>query len=157
MSIIYSHRQLSISHDLPKVKNKSPIRERHLDRMTFVMDGFRNVSIFTVPASVLGGELEATGSSGGQPSASGILSIRSSLVSGVLFFLCRSYFGGFGVVFTGRRCSCRRGKHFLTDRLYCGLIAACAVFLVVFAGYFAYTGIAKLNAMISLIAVFQSV
>jgi threonine/homoserine/homoserine lactone efflux protein len=49
------------------------------------------------------------------------------------------------------------GKHFLTDRLYRGLIAACAVFLVVFAGYFAYAGIAKLNALISLIAVFQSV
>lgn len=41
------------------------------------------------------------------------------------------------------------GKHFLTDRLYRGLIAVCAVFLVLFAGYFAYAGFEKLNAMIS--------
>lgn len=41
------------------------------------------------------------------------------------------------------------GKHFLTDRLYRGLIAACAVFLVVFAGYFAYAGFDKLTAIIS--------
>jgi threonine/homoserine/homoserine lactone efflux protein len=37
------------------------------------------------------------------------------------------------------------GRHFLTDRLYRGLIAVCAVFLVVFAGYFAYAGFAKLT------------
>ena len=41
------------------------------------------------------------------------------------------------------------GRHFLTDRLYRGLIAVCAVFLVVFAGYFAYAGFEKLNAIIS--------
>jgi threonine/homoserine/homoserine lactone efflux protein len=41
------------------------------------------------------------------------------------------------------------GRHFLTDRLYRGLIAVCAVFLVVFAGYFAYAGIVKLNVLIS--------
>lgn len=40
------------------------------------------------------------------------------------------------------------GKNFLTDRLYRGLIMACAVFLVVFAGYFAYAGITKLNTII---------
>jgi len=40
------------------------------------------------------------------------------------------------------------GRHFLTDRLYRGLIAVCAVFLVVFSGYFAYAGLAKLTAMI---------
>lgn len=39
------------------------------------------------------------------------------------------------------------GRHFLTDRLYRGLIAACAVFLVLFAGYFAYAGLAKLAAI----------
>ncbi|NTW77263.1 MAG: LysE family transporter, partial [Syntrophaceae bacterium] len=36
------------------------------------------------------------------------------------------------------------GRHFLTDRLYRGLIAVCATFLVVFAGYFAYAGLTKL-------------
>ena len=42
------------------------------------------------------------------------------------------------------------GRHFLTDRLYRGLIAVCAVFLVVFAGYFAYAGLTKLTAIASL-------
>ncbi|PKN76839.1 MAG: lysine transporter LysE, partial [Deltaproteobacteria bacterium HGW-Deltaproteobacteria-1] len=41
------------------------------------------------------------------------------------------------------------GRQFLTDRLYRGLIACCAVFLVVFAGYFAYAGFARLQTMIS--------
>jgi threonine/homoserine/homoserine lactone efflux protein len=41
------------------------------------------------------------------------------------------------------------GRQFLTDRLYRGLIACCAVFLVVFAGYFAYAGFARLQAIIS--------
>ncbi len=41
------------------------------------------------------------------------------------------------------------GRHFLTNRIYRGLIGACAVFLVFFAGYFAYAGFEKLNAMIS--------
>lgn len=41
------------------------------------------------------------------------------------------------------------GRNFLTDRLYRGLIAVCAVFLVVFAGYFVYAGFTKLNAIIS--------
>jgi threonine/homoserine/homoserine lactone efflux protein len=40
------------------------------------------------------------------------------------------------------------GRNFLTDRLYRGLIAVCAVFLVVFAGYFVYAGFTKLNAII---------
>ena len=40
------------------------------------------------------------------------------------------------------------GRHFLTNRLYRGLIAVCAVFLIVFAGYFAYAGFEKLNAII---------
>ena len=40
------------------------------------------------------------------------------------------------------------GRHFLTDRLYRGLIAICAILLVVFAGYFAYAGFDKLSAMI---------
>ena len=39
------------------------------------------------------------------------------------------------------------GRHFLTDRLYRGLISICAVLLVVFAGYFAYTGFNKLHAI----------
>lgn len=37
-----------------------------------------------------------------------------------------------------------RGRHFLTDRLYRGLIAGCAAFLVFFACYFAYAGFQKL-------------
>jgi len=36
-----------------------------------------------------------------------------------------------------------RGRRFLTDRLYRTLIAGCAVFLVLFAGYFAYAGFQK--------------
>ncbi|MFO7569040.1 MAG: LysE family transporter [Smithellaceae bacterium] len=40
------------------------------------------------------------------------------------------------------------GRHFLTDRLYRSLIAACAVFLVFFAGYFAYSGLVKLREII---------
>lgn len=42
------------------------------------------------------------------------------------------------------------GRHFLTDRLYRGLIAFLAVFLVAFAGYFAWAGIGKLRALISI-------
>ncbi len=41
------------------------------------------------------------------------------------------------------------GRHFLTNRLYRGLISACAVFLILFAGYFAYAGFEKLNVIIS--------
>jgi threonine/homoserine/homoserine lactone efflux protein len=37
------------------------------------------------------------------------------------------------------------GKHLLTDRLYRGLVAVCAVFLIVFAFYFAYAGYLKLE------------
>lgn len=40
------------------------------------------------------------------------------------------------------------GRRFLTDRLYRGLIAVCAAFLVVFAGYFAYAGFDKLNVVL---------
>ena len=39
------------------------------------------------------------------------------------------------------------GRHFLTDRLYRGLIAVCAVFLVLFACYFIYAGFDKLNSI----------
>lgn len=39
------------------------------------------------------------------------------------------------------------GRQYLSDRLYRGLIAVCAVFLVVFAGYFAYAGLAKLTVI----------
>lgn len=37
-----------------------------------------------------------------------------------------------------------KGRHLMTDRLYRGLIGACASFLVVFACYFAYAGIQRL-------------
>jgi threonine/homoserine/homoserine lactone efflux protein len=40
------------------------------------------------------------------------------------------------------------GRRFLTDRLYRALIACCAVFLVLFAGYFAYAGFEKLRNII---------
>ncbi|MBN2401880.1 MAG: LysE family transporter [Spirochaetes bacterium] len=40
------------------------------------------------------------------------------------------------------------GRHLLTDRLYRGLTAACAAFLVVFAGYFAYSGFSGLKAIL---------
>jgi threonine/homoserine/homoserine lactone efflux protein len=33
------------------------------------------------------------------------------------------------------------GRRFLTDRLYRGLIAGCAVLLIIFAGYFVYVGL----------------
>lgn len=41
------------------------------------------------------------------------------------------------------------GRRFLTNRLYRGLIALCAVFLVVFAGYFVYAGFEKLNVILA--------
>jgi len=39
------------------------------------------------------------------------------------------------------------GRRFLTDRLYRVLIAGCAAFLVLFAGYFAWTAFQKLPAL----------
>lgn len=42
-----------------------------------------------------------------------------------------------------------RGRHLLTDRLYRGLIAVCAVFLMGFAGYFAWAGMDKLRSLLS--------
>jgi threonine/homoserine/homoserine lactone efflux protein len=39
-----------------------------------------------------------------------------------------------------------RGRHFLTDRLYRGVIRICASFLIVFACYFAYAGFHKIFA-----------
>jgi threonine/homoserine/homoserine lactone efflux protein len=39
-----------------------------------------------------------------------------------------------------------RGRHFLTDRLYRGIIGTCASFLIVFACYFAYAGFHKIFA-----------
>lgn len=41
------------------------------------------------------------------------------------------------------------GKRFLTDRRYRALIAVCAVFLVLFAAYFAFAGFEKLHEIIS--------
>ena len=41
------------------------------------------------------------------------------------------------------------GRHLLTDRFYRALIAFCAAFLVLFACYFAYSGISKLAAIVS--------
>jgi threonine/homoserine/homoserine lactone efflux protein len=39
------------------------------------------------------------------------------------------------------------GRRFMTDRIYRNLIAGCAVFLVLFAGYFVYTGYQKWPAI----------
>lgn len=41
-----------------------------------------------------------------------------------------------------------KSRHFLTNRLYRGLIAICAALLVLFAGYFAYAGFEKLRAIL---------
>ena len=42
-----------------------------------------------------------------------------------------------------------RGRHLLTDRLYRRLIGLCAVFLIGFAGYFAFAGLVKLQGLLS--------
>jgi threonine/homoserine/homoserine lactone efflux protein len=42
-----------------------------------------------------------------------------------------------------------RGRHFLNDRLYRGILSLCAVFLVVFACSFLYAGIEKLSVILS--------
>ena len=42
-----------------------------------------------------------------------------------------------------------RGRRLLTDRLYRRLIGLCAVFLIGFAGYFAYAGLVKLKDLLS--------
>jgi threonine/homoserine/homoserine lactone efflux protein len=40
-----------------------------------------------------------------------------------------------------------KGKRFMSDRAYRGLIAACAFFLIFFAGMFGYAGLQKLGAL----------
>lgn len=80
---------------------------------------------------------------------------------GLGYILYSQQFGFWGIVFffTGHisadllwysfiAAAVSGGRHLLTDRLYRWLIAACAVFLVVFAGYFAYSGLAKLKTII---------
>jgi len=42
-----------------------------------------------------------------------------------------------------------RGRHLLTDRLYRRLIGFCALFLIGFAGYFAFAGFVKLKDLLS--------
>lgn len=42
-----------------------------------------------------------------------------------------------------------KGRHYLNNRIYRCLIALCATFLVVFACYFAYSGLEKLHEIIS--------
>jgi arginine exporter protein ArgO len=39
-----------------------------------------------------------------------------------------------------------KGRSFFSDRMYRGVIAVCAVFLVAFAGYFFYAGMEKIVA-----------
>jgi threonine/homoserine/homoserine lactone efflux protein len=81
---------------------------------------------------------------------------------GIGYILYSWQFGVWGVVFffTGHiladlawyssvAAAVASGRRFLTDRLYRGLIAVCSVFLVVFAGYFAYAGFDKLKSIIS--------
>ncbi len=81
---------------------------------------------------------------------------------GIGYILYSWQFGVWGVVFffTGHiladlawyssvAAAVASGRRFLTDRLYRGLIAVCGVFLVVFAGYFAYAGFDKLKSIIS--------
>ncbi|MBW1648730.1 MAG: LysE family transporter [Deltaproteobacteria bacterium] len=40
-----------------------------------------------------------------------------------------------------------KGKRFMSDRVYRGLIAACALFLILFAGMFGYAGLKKLAVL----------
>jgi len=55
---------------------------------------------------------------------------------GCRFFFCRSYSCGTWLGMQSFAAAVARGRHFLTDRLYRGLIAGCAVFLVFFSCYF---------------------
>jgi len=48
------------------------------------------------------------------------------------------------VWYTGISAGIERGRHLLNDRLYRAVIATCAALLVVFAGYFLYTGLVKM-------------
>ena len=109
-------------------------------------------------------DLEASGRSSTGPVLSGILSSLSNpywiiwwATIGLGYILYSWQFGFWGIAFffVGHiladlvwyslvAAAVAGGRHFLTDRLYRGLIAVCAVFLIVFAGYFAYAGFEKL-------------
>jgi threonine/homoserine/homoserine lactone efflux protein len=80
---------------------------------------------------------------------------------GLGYILYSRQFGFWGVVFffTGHiladliwysliSAAVAGGRHFLTDGIYRGLIAVCAAFLTLFAGYFAFAGFEKLTAVV---------
>jgi threonine/homoserine/homoserine lactone efflux protein len=65
--------------------------------------------------------------------------------SGVLFFFLghiAADFAWYAVV----SMAVGRGRHLFSDRLYRGVIRVCAIFLIVFAGYFAWSGLEKVLA-----------
>jgi len=80
---------------------------------------------------------------------------------GIGYILYSRQFGliGVAVFFTGHTladltwysliaAAVARGKSFLSDRIYRGLIACCAFLLVVFSFYFVYAGITKLSSIV---------
>ena len=75
-----------------------------------------------------------------------ILYSRQFGLAGVAFFFTGHILADF-VWYSIVTAAVAGGRRFLTDRLYRGLIAVCATFLVVFAGYFAYAGLTKLAAI----------
>jgi len=65
----------------------------------------------------------------------GALGVACFFLGHILADLSWYTFVSFGVV---------KGKRFMSDRIYRGLISGCAVLLVVFSGYFLYSGINRL-------------
>lgn len=64
-------------------------------------------------------------------------------LSGILFFFIGHILGDLAW-YTAVSAAVARGRHFLSDRLYRGVIGTCAAFLVVFACYFAFAGLHKI-------------
>ncbi len=64
-------------------------------------------------------------------------------IAGIIFFFTGHILADF-VWYSAVSGAVAGGRRFLGDRLYRGIIGTCAVILVVFAGYFFYTGLQKL-------------
>jgi threonine/homoserine/homoserine lactone efflux protein len=62
---------------------------------------------------------------------------------GVFFFFCGHILADL-IWYSMVSLAVARGRKFLNDRLYRGLIGSCAAFLIVFACYFVYAGVSKL-------------
>ncbi len=111
--------------------------------------------------------LEKKPDSGSHPVVSGILMSAANpywviwwATIGLGYVLYAGQFGRWGIVlfFTGHiladlvwyslvAAAVAGGRRFLTDRLYRGLIAVCATFLVAFAVYFAWAGSEKISTI----------